>query len=80
MTLERKILTEFLHLYKELPCLWDNREVLYNNKEARDQAYEVLLEKYRQIYDDASILDVKKKIEHMRTAYRRERRKVLDFT
>lgn len=73
---EKKLLTEFLLLYKEFPCLWDNRQVLYTNKEARDQAYEVLLEKYKQIQEDANIMDVKKKIEHMRCCYRREHKKV----
>lgn len=73
---EKKLLTEFLLLYKDFPCLWDNRQVFYTNKEARDNAYEVLLEKYKQIQEDANIMDVKKKIEHMRCCYRREHKKV----
>lgn len=76
MTSDRKILTELLQLYREFSCLWDSRQVLYSNKEARTKAYEVLLEKYKQLYEDASIVDVKKKIDNMRSGYRRERSKV----
>ncbi|XP_049867003.1 uncharacterized protein LOC126367503 [Pectinophora gossypiella] len=77
MSLEKRVLTEIIHLYREFPCLWDNRQVLYSNKEAREQAYEVLLEKYRVLQEDATILDLKKRIENMRCCYRREHKKVL---
>ncbi|XP_049867006.1 uncharacterized protein LOC126367506 isoform X2 [Pectinophora gossypiella] len=60
-----------------MPCLWDNRQVEYCIREAKDQAYESLLEKYRQIHEGASLADLKTKIEHMRAAYRREHKKVL---
>lgn len=74
---ERQLIVELLDLYKSLPCLWDPIHSQYNNKESREAAYELLREKYRELYEDASIDVVKKKIEHMRATYRREYRKVV---
>ncbi|XP_063360053.1 uncharacterized protein LOC134649261 [Cydia amplana] len=77
MLRERNILQEFLKLYKTFPCLWDQKHMHYANREARDTAYEELLEKYKLYHENGTVVDVKKKIEHMRCAYRRERKKVL---
>ncbi|XP_063620867.1 uncharacterized protein LOC134793226 [Cydia splendana] len=77
MLSERNILSEFLKMYKTFPCLWDQKHMNYANREARDTAYEELLEKYKLYHENGTVVDVKKKIEHMRCAYRRERKKVL---
>lgn len=74
--MDRKITTEFLELYKDSPCLWYQAHPLYTNRDAREQAYEVLLEKYRIIQENANLEMVKKKIDNMRTTYKRERKKV----
>ncbi|XP_047988835.1 uncharacterized protein LOC125228345 [Leguminivora glycinivorella] len=74
---EQSILSEFLKLYRAFPCLWDQRHMHYANREIRDSAYEELLEKFKLYQADGTVVDVKKKIEHMRCAYRRERKKVL---
>ncbi|KAJ2952621.1 hypothetical protein O0L34_g6949 [Tuta absoluta] len=74
---ERIILTEFLQMYREFPCLWDNREILYTNREVRQQAYDVLLEKYRQLYDNATLKELKKRLENFRACFRREHKRVL---
>lgn len=73
---EKAILTEIMHLYKKSPCLWDQKHEQYGDRIARNQAYEVLLDKYKLIQSDASIVDVKKKIEYLRCAYRREHKRV----
>ncbi|XP_063531844.1 uncharacterized protein LOC134742561 [Cydia strobilella] len=77
MLSEKNILSEFLKLYKTFPCLWDQKHMNYANREARDTAYEELLEKYKLYDENGTVVDVKKKIEYMRCAYRRERKKVL---
>ncbi|XP_061712068.1 uncharacterized protein LOC133521238 [Cydia pomonella] len=74
---EKNILSEFLKLYKTFPCLWDQKHMHYANREARDNAYEELLDKYKLYHENGTVVDVKKKIEYMRCAYRRERKKVL---
>ncbi|KAI8435188.1 hypothetical protein MSG28_003545 [Choristoneura fumiferana] len=75
---EKAILTELLNLYKSSPCLWDQKHEQYGDREARNQAYQVLLETYKLIQSDATICDVKKKIEYLRCAYRREHKRVLE--
>lgn len=73
---EKKLILEIIQIYKDFPCLWDSSHELYCNKDARNQALEIILEKWKTGYPHATIEDVKKKIEHLRAAYRRERKKV----
>ncbi|XP_060800378.1 uncharacterized protein LOC106139923 [Amyelois transitella] len=74
---EKQILTDMLLLYKERPCLWNPNNENYNHKFSREHAFMEILEKYQTICENATIESVKKKIDHMRCAYRRERKKVL---
>lgn len=73
---EREVISDFLELYKSFTCLWDITCKQYSNRDARNQALEVLKEKLKIIDNDASIATVKKKIENMRAAYKREFKKV----
>lgn len=71
---EREVISDFLELYKSFT--WDITCKQYSNRDARNQALEVLKEKLKIIDNDASIAAVKKKIENMRAAYKREFKKV----
>lgn len=73
---EREVLVELLELYRDLPGLWDPHHEFYNNKEARQVAYENLLVCYHKFDKKASVGDVKRKLENMRAAYKREKKKV----
>lgn len=77
---EMKVIVEVLELYKRLPCLWDPAHHLYHTKEERNRAYHILLEKYKTINPDATRDIMKKKIDNMRNAYRREYKKVCTIT
>ncbi|KAL0893716.1 hypothetical protein ABMA27_013863 [Loxostege sticticalis] len=74
---EMKVIVEVLELYKRLPCLWDQAHHLYHSKEERDKAYQILIDKYKTINPDATREIMKKKIDNMRNAYRREYKKVM---
>ncbi|KAJ8892110.1 hypothetical protein PR048_004690 [Dryococelus australis] len=76
VTTEREVTVEFLELYKEFGCLWDMSSKQYSNKDDRNQALEILFEKSKVFEGDATIATVKKKIENMRAAYKRERNEV----
>jgi len=67
---EREVILDFLEMYKSFTCKQ------YSNRDARNQALELLKEKLKIIDNDASISTVKKKIENMRAAYKREFKKV----
>lgn len=73
---ERKVLTELLELYKDHPFLWDSNHALYGNKGVKELAISIMLEKYKLLVKDANADTLKRKIEIMRTSYRREYRKV----
>ncbi|CAH2086720.1 unnamed protein product [Euphydryas editha] len=77
MTMDKKALIEIIKQYKESPCLWDQTHSLYANKEARNQAYNELLDSFKHYQKDASMETMKKKFENMRTACRREYKKVM---
>lgn len=73
---ERQIMEEILDLYKDLPCLWDVSNELYKNKQARLNALEILLTKWKTINKNITLESVKKKIENMRTTFFGEQKKV----
>lgn len=73
---ERDVIIEVLEMYKDLPCLWDISHNSYKNKDARQQALEILVEIWKKMDDQATIEGVKKKIENMRAAFGREWKKV----
>lgn len=76
LTTERQVIIEFLELYKDFTCLWDTSCKQYSCRDARNQALEILVEKLKIIDQNATIAVVKKKIENMRAAYKRELKKV----
>ncbi|XP_075983927.1 uncharacterized protein LOC142981717 [Anticarsia gemmatalis] len=74
----KKVITEILEIYRNMPCLWNFRSEEYKNKTKRDEAWEILTKKFKQIEPDSDVAYAKKKIEHMRTSYKREAKKVKD--
>uniref|UniRef100_A0A1I8PST2 MADF domain-containing protein n=1 Tax=Stomoxys calcitrans TaxID=35570 RepID=A0A1I8PST2_STOCA len=68
----RKFWIEFIELYKSLPELWKRDSEQYGNKYLKKKAYELMLEKFREIDKEADIVAVKQRISNMRTAFWRE--------
>ena len=75
---ERKFILEVIDIYRELPALWKITCDDYSNCGKREAAYNTLLEKYRERYEDATKEDVKKKLNALRTNFRKELKKVID--
>ncbi|XP_013106980.2 uncharacterized protein LOC106086739 [Stomoxys calcitrans] len=69
---ERRLCVEFLELYKTMPSLWDMSSEEYHDKELKKINYERLLQKFRQMEPMASMKEMKRKINVLRTNYRRE--------
>ncbi|XP_039958705.1 uncharacterized protein LOC120773721 isoform X2 [Bactrocera tryoni] len=72
LTTERKFIIEFLNLYRTLPALWDFNNASYQNRAIKNEQYEIMLTKYREIMPNANIFDVKKKIATLRSNFHRE--------
>jgi hypothetical protein len=72
---ERDFIMECIHLYRELPALWNVKSKQCHNRDKKNSAYETLLVKYKEMYPDATKDDVKKKFKSLRTNYRKEFKK-----
>ncbi|KAF7283311.1 hypothetical protein GWI33_000942 [Rhynchophorus ferrugineus] len=67
---------EFIDIYRQQVCLWDVNSNNYLNKQKRNASYDVLLQKLKEMNPKATVEGLKKKINNMRTAFRRELKKV----
>lgn len=68
---------EFIQLYHALPCLWNVKCKGYKDRLLRNKAYDMLVQKLRQMNERADKDVVVRKINTLRTAFRREHKKVL---
>ncbi|XP_037940624.1 uncharacterized protein LOC119673426 [Teleopsis dalmanni] len=68
---------EFIGIYESLLSLWKIKDNDYHNRSLKAESYKVLVEKLKEIYPDANIEMVKKKINTLRSGYRRELKKIV---
>ncbi|CAK1603572.1 unnamed protein product [Parnassius mnemosyne] len=68
---------DFILNFEALPELWDTKNPGYTNKYKRNENLAKLLPILRKIKKDATIDDVKKKINSIRSNYRRELKKIV---
>ncbi|XP_045446733.1 uncharacterized protein LOC123654921 [Melitaea cinxia] len=68
---------DFILMFESLPVLWDPNHPYYTNKYKRHTALLRLVPILKRTKPDATTIDVKKKINSIRSNYRRELRKVL---
>lgn len=68
----RHYLRAFIQTYRDMPVLWDTSLRDYTNREKRAEAYQRLVPIYHYLKRDATVEDVKKKINTLRTNYRKE--------
>lgn len=75
MSKEKEFLIEFIELYKSFPCLWKVKSKSYSDRNAKNQAYDILVDKMKTIDPEANRESVCKKINALRTSYRKELKK-----
>ncbi|XP_034670833.1 uncharacterized protein LOC117903116 isoform X2 [Drosophila subobscura] len=66
---------QFFRLYRGMPQLWMTKSRGYRDRLLKAQSYHILLECLRDIDPTANIHTLKRKINNLRTSYRRELRK-----
>jgi hypothetical protein len=76
----KQFIEEFINMYREFPCLWRIKSKQYSNRNLRNEAYEKLVAKLKEIEPEANKEMVIKKINTLRTAFRREMKKVKEGT
>ncbi|XP_066951272.1 uncharacterized protein [Macrobrachium rosenbergii] len=74
----KALLQRFIDAYKDLPELWDSQNPNYVRKDKRNAGYEKLLDILRLMKNDATVDDVKRKLNTLRSNFRRELKKVHD--
>ncbi|KAL7742945.1 hypothetical protein ACLKA6_002090 [Drosophila palustris] len=77
-SLDEASMHEFFRLYRSMPELWLANSKDYRNRKLKAQSYDRLLLHLRQADPNSNIHMLKRKINNLRTSYRRELRKVLD--
>lgn len=73
---ERDVYRDILQTYRYNPCLWDSSNKFYNNKKMRLECLEVLLEKLQILENDATIKTLSRKMDNMRSTFKKEHNKV----
>lgn len=69
-------LLEFIDLYREEPCLWQIKSKEYSNRNLKQMAYDKLVTKWQEVDPEATKDIVVKKINSIRTCFRKELKKV----
>ena len=67
----KTFILEFLDSYTSFLCLWKIKSKEYSNRNIKDRAYEVLMEKMKEIDENANRDAVVKKINSLQSAYRK---------
>lgn len=75
---DRQVLRDFISEYKDLTCLWDIRCKDYCNRDKKKCAYDKLLVVYKLLKPEATEEDVKKKINTLRSNFRKELKKIYE--
>lgn len=72
------VLQSFIEIYEGLPLLWNTSDPDYKNKIKRNAALTKLLSIYEKIKPGATISDVRRKINTLRSNYRKELKRIED--
>lgn len=72
----KDLTTKFIEIYRENPCLWQIKHSSYTNRNLKQKAYEELIHLIKPSFPDANEKFVKSKIQNIRGAFRKEKKKV----
>lgn len=73
---ETQCIKDFINIYHSESCLWKIKLKEYHDKHKKDAAYELLVEKLKEIDSTATRTSVVKKINNIRSSYRKKLKKV----
>jgi hypothetical protein len=73
----KEFLTEFIELYDTQKCLWNVKSKDYSNRTKKDDAYESLIHKMKQVDEQADSAAVVNSINNLRITFRRKLKKVV---
>nr|CAH7755426.1 unnamed protein product [Callosobruchus chinensis] len=71
----REFLADFIDLYRQNECLWKIKSKDYSDKQKKSAAYDILIGKLKEVEPEANKNMVLKKINSLRTCFRKELKK-----
>lgn len=71
----KKVLEDFIDIYKMNPCLWQVKNKDYHDRDKKEASYKLLIEKRREIEPDANKAAVVRKINNLRSNVRKEKKR-----
>ncbi|XP_067009730.2 uncharacterized protein [Anabrus simplex] len=74
----KQFIAEFIELYKSLPSLWKLKSKEYYDRNKKNAAYDKMIDKLKEIEPSADRASVTKKVNSLRSSYRKEKKKVKD--
>jgi hypothetical protein len=72
----REFLSELIILYRSVPCLWRVKSKEYLDRNSKDKAWDSIVEKFREVDPETDKGSVVKKINSLKTSWRRENKKI----
>ncbi|XP_049848488.1 uncharacterized protein LOC126315258 isoform X1 [Schistocerca gregaria] len=72
----RSVVIAVIELWERNRCLWDLADTKRYCRETRNEAYQSLLSVYRKMDPSATLENLKRKLQNMKAAYKREHKKV----
>lgn len=73
---KKEVIEQFIEIYRSEPCIWNVKSSEYSHRPQKEAAYAKLLEHLKQIEPGATRETVLKKINTLRSNFRKELRKV----
>ncbi|KAI5738816.1 hypothetical protein M8J77_011551 [Diaphorina citri] len=68
-------IVDFIGIFRSEPCLWKNKSEEYKNRDLKNAALKKLAEKLSEVESDATVKSALAKINSLRSAYNKERKK-----
>ncbi|XP_018374758.1 PREDICTED: uncharacterized protein LOC108768719 [Trachymyrmex cornetzi] len=75
---EKVFILRCIKVYKSLPALWDIKSKDYHNRQKKNAAYAILINKYREKYPNATRKHIIRKFSVLRTSFRKELKRIND--
>ena len=75
-----EFVTEVIEIYKNQPCLWNTETKEFLNHSLKAKAYEILVEKFKEVDPNANKDTVIRTINHMKRNYINEIKKIKEFS
>ncbi|KAJ8941996.1 hypothetical protein NQ314_010223 [Rhamnusium bicolor] len=74
----KEFISGLIALYRDNPCLWKTTIPEYTNKNIKNKCYKGLVDYSKQFFKEADKKFVQQKLQNLRTAFRKEFKKVED--